>query len=603
MYRGNWLESGQTHAGDHFARTMSATDAKTETPGQMKQRHKLELRSLQNEIKAVQKSAKKEKLSKKDVEAKVKQMEEDMKQRHEKELASFQEEETPAADSNPEPKFAESEAPSEPKATKAQRRRENKKKQERERRERIEEANKDVVSERQIEADIILAKLSQFNLAIRDIPSDGHCMYHAVADQMKQHNVSIDSQEPAYQYLRQVTSSYMRAHPDEFIPFLVLDEDSAKSLSQLFEEYCDRVANSSDWGGQLELRALSSVLENPIHVFNAESDVIVMGDEFAPRQPLQLTYHLHYYTLGEHFNSVEPVKAHKYRIPKEFPLRITSFHAFACLDLSEPRIGTGDEKVPMLGRKVSKTSKPVKTLPPKHTTACRLERRPPLQCHTEYRLERLTSLDLEATALSATTSTFELAALRAHVWLDTAVGVDRLQGRLVAEVLVHFTGRAAATEEDRVGATWGTQSELIEGQAFTASVGDASTGSLGEAESGDRELWHIDEAEIIGDWANDNGDLAIVGLHRATRAIDIGAWRRKTMPLNFEFVRRAKKRYSCSDGNSNVSKKSPCDPNHDERFNTYTNEQVQVDIFRLWRGAVLVTDNLATGNKIDALFN
>lgn len=79
------------------------------------------------------------------------------------------------------------------------------------------------------------------------------------------------------------------------------------SLAELFEEYCDRVISTSDWGGQLELRALACALETPIHVFSAESDVISMGDEFtAMRQPLQLTYHLHYYTLGEHFNSVAP---------------------------------------------------------------------------------------------------------------------------------------------------------------------------------------------------------------------------------------------------------------------------------------------------------
>lgn len=47
------------------------------------------------------------------------------------------------------------------------------------------------MSERQIEADIILGKLRQHKLVIKDIPSDGHCMYHAVADQMKQHNMPI----------------------------------------------------------------------------------------------------------------------------------------------------------------------------------------------------------------------------------------------------------------------------------------------------------------------------------------------------------------------------------------------------------------------------
>lgn len=79
--------------------------------------------------------------------------------------------------------------------------------------------------------------------------------------------------------------------------------------AELFEEYCDRVIHTSDWGGQLELRALACALETPIQVFSAESDVIAMGEEFLDNsEPLQLTYHLHYYTLGEHFNSVTPAE-------------------------------------------------------------------------------------------------------------------------------------------------------------------------------------------------------------------------------------------------------------------------------------------------------
>lgn len=49
------------------------------------------------------------------------------------------------------------------------------------------------MSERQVEADIILRKLQPLGLAIKDIPSDGHCMYHAVADQMQQHGLPLDS--------------------------------------------------------------------------------------------------------------------------------------------------------------------------------------------------------------------------------------------------------------------------------------------------------------------------------------------------------------------------------------------------------------------------
>ncbi|GLD97615.1 hypothetical protein PINS_up006305 [Pythium insidiosum] len=294
---------------------MSSDDergVKAETPGQMKQRHKLELRNLQNEIKAFQKKAKKDKLSKKELEEQVRKMEDDMKQRHADELAALETEENDgeSASTSATPQAATDvapEAPSKPQGpTKAQRRRENKKQKERERQERIEEENKHVVSDRQIETDIILAKLRALKLDIKDIPSDGHCMYHAVADQMKRHDMPLTTQEPAFKYLRRLTSEFMLAHPDDFMPFLPLEDDGHKSMQELFEEYCARVANTSDWGGQLELRALACALSTPIQVFAADSDVITMGSEFADREPLQLTYHLHYYTLGEHFNSVTP---------------------------------------------------------------------------------------------------------------------------------------------------------------------------------------------------------------------------------------------------------------------------------------------------------
>ncbi|KAF1332479.1 Otu ovarian tumor-like cysteine protease, partial [Globisporangium splendens] len=278
--------------------------SKSETPGQMKQRHKLELR-------AFQKKAKKDKLSKKDTEMQIQQMESDLKQKHEEELASLQtsDDEGEAAEGAKAEAPAEAPpAPAKPQGpTKAQRRREKLRKQEQERNERIEEENKNTVSERQIEADIILSKLKPHNLVIKDIPSDGHCMYHAVADQMKQHNIPYSGSEPTFKHLRRITGEYMRARPDDYLPFLALDESSGKSSQELFEEYCDRVIDTSDWGGQLELRALACALQAPIQVFSAESNVISMGDEFADQSmSLQLTYHLHYYTLGEHFNSVMP---------------------------------------------------------------------------------------------------------------------------------------------------------------------------------------------------------------------------------------------------------------------------------------------------------
>ncbi|KAI9914756.1 hypothetical protein PsorP6_008237 [Peronosclerospora sorghi] len=208
------------------------TSNNNETLGQTKKRHKLELRTLQNEVKAFQKMAKKDRRSKKEVE------------------------------DQPQTSQGSSESSAQAK---------NKKKQERERRERIDETNENTVSERQIEADMILAQLKRYRLKIKDISSDGHCMYHAVADQIKQKNLPIVDEI--------ITSEYMLAHPDNFLPFMALDESAGGGTDYAFIIYCNRVATTADWGGQLELRVLACALRISIEVFSAKGDVLMMGRE------------------------------------------------------------------------------------------------------------------------------------------------------------------------------------------------------------------------------------------------------------------------------------------------------------------------------------
>ncbi|CAH0492210.1 unnamed protein product [Peronospora farinosa] len=291
--------------------------SKNETLGQTKQRHKLELRTLQADVKTFQKKAKKDRISKKEVENQIEVMEKALKDRHDQELKVFETEteqeviETPAVHSDDKANEVGGLTKQSKAQAKAHRKREEKKQQERERCKRIEEANESTVSERQVEVDMILARLATHGLKLKDIPSDGHCMYHAVADQVKQKNLPVADEMTGFQYLRKLTSEYMLAHPDDFLPFMTLDE-STSSADDAFTTYCDRVATTADWGGQLELRALACALQTPIEVFAAEGDVLVMGEEFgneddASAPKLQLTYHLHYYTLGEHFNSVTPL--------------------------------------------------------------------------------------------------------------------------------------------------------------------------------------------------------------------------------------------------------------------------------------------------------
>ncbi len=72
-----------------------------------------------------------------------------------------------------------------------------------------------------------------------------------------------------------------------------------------------QVANSADWGGQPELQALAHVLQVPVRVHSAAAPPLLVGwDEYGGGgavQPLEVTYHLHYYALGEHYNSTAPL--------------------------------------------------------------------------------------------------------------------------------------------------------------------------------------------------------------------------------------------------------------------------------------------------------
>jgi hypothetical protein len=61
--------------------------------------------------------------------------------------------------------------------------------------------------------------------------ADGHCMYRAVQDQLEASRVGEERTQD-YSELRQETASYMRAFPDEFMPFVVQARLTFVSRSQ-----------------------------------------------------------------------------------------------------------------------------------------------------------------------------------------------------------------------------------------------------------------------------------------------------------------------------------------------------------------------------------
>lgn len=191
------------------------------------------------------------------------------------------------------------------KPSKAQKRRDKKAAQESEREARIEEQEiENLTSSRHLEAVQIKTLLAQRGLQIHEIPSDGNCLYAAVCHQMK-----LRDMESSNDSLRQKVAQHMRNHEDSFLPFLTQDNGDCFTHDD-FVKYCDDLENTPAWGGQLEIRALSSVLQTPVEVIQAEGPPILSGEEF-PGKPFTLTYYRHAYGLGEHYHSVEQKEEEK----------------------------------------------------------------------------------------------------------------------------------------------------------------------------------------------------------------------------------------------------------------------------------------------------
>ncbi|XP_064835538.1 deubiquitinase OTUD6B isoform X2 [Oncorhynchus masou masou] len=135
--------------------------------------------------------------------------------------------------------------------SKAQKRRDKKAAAEKERERRIAEAEVENLSGLRHQEGLKLSqKLVERQLQIREISSDGHCMYRAVEDQLGQHGLGLTLKD-----LRTQTAQHMRNHTDDFLPFLTNANTGDMYTPDEFDKYCSDVADTAAWGGQLELHA------------------------------------------------------------------------------------------------------------------------------------------------------------------------------------------------------------------------------------------------------------------------------------------------------------------------------------------------------------
>ncbi|CAN0504304.1 unnamed protein product, partial [Laminaria digitata] len=92
-------------------------------------------------------------------------------------------------------------------------------------------------------------------LRVREIKADGHCLYRAVAEQLKLTGRRPELSQESYPLIREEAARQLRSSPSDYLPFL---EDVGEGEG--FERYCVDVQGSAEWGGQVELQVRNAPL-------------------------------------------------------------------------------------------------------------------------------------------------------------------------------------------------------------------------------------------------------------------------------------------------------------------------------------------------------
>jgi len=133
------------------------------------------------------------------------------------------------------------------------------------------------------------------------IRPDGHCLFSACAHSMSPEQVSKSGpNKESYQNVRQAAAEFMAAHPDDFAAF----------MEEPLETYVKKIRDTAEWGGQLELQAISRAYSIDINVLQADGRVekISCGTEkAADTSDIWLAYYRHSFGLGEHYNALKKV--------------------------------------------------------------------------------------------------------------------------------------------------------------------------------------------------------------------------------------------------------------------------------------------------------
>ena len=132
-------------------------------------------------------------------------------------------------------------------------------------------------------------QLGKQYLKVKEIGGDGNCLFRALSDQ-------LHGEETHHDVLRANAVQHIRDNKEFFVHYIEDDET--------IEEYCNDMAKSGEWGGQIEMTALATALGFNIivHQVDHPSMAQILNDPITDFPIVHISYH-----LGEHYNSVRRI--------------------------------------------------------------------------------------------------------------------------------------------------------------------------------------------------------------------------------------------------------------------------------------------------------
>lgn len=280
--------------------------------------HRKQNKDLQNQITGMKKQATKS--TRKQVVAKCEQLQTDLKLKQEQEIAelngdSNEDEVTPeqllaqlSLESQTSEPVASTPVPTQEPKKRRNRQKEKLAKREAEIEKMKEEARKEAALQpnlQKIEQDAIdqfceINKVKQI-----DIKPDGHCLFASILDQLQIRHPKFNESYPGCDIykLRSLSCDYIRAHKDDFIPYLF---DETTMQIQNIDEYTKEMETTAKWGGEIEILALSKVFDCSISIMFSDRPQQKFNDT-GKLPELKLVYYKHSYSLGEHYNSLHDI--------------------------------------------------------------------------------------------------------------------------------------------------------------------------------------------------------------------------------------------------------------------------------------------------------